>query len=135
MTITKLTDAFPRAESIKAVVAVALAIGGLELVRVVVFRTLLLDQPVAKVAAVAMCCALLVKFIQRVHQHYVPVGLLKAVGLVNAFAGAFIGYLPLVMVAGRPAFASTSAIEVVSIAIGALAGFVCFVSLSRRAWF
>jgi dolichyl-phosphate-mannose--protein O-mannosyl transferase len=134
MSISKLRLTAPRAATLKAIALVLLAMAILETVRIVLFRTILLDQPVARTATVASMCAVLVKLIQQVMRYSEQIRVLRIAGIVFAGAGSFVGYLPAVMVFGRPAFAHIAATEFVAVIVGASAGLVCFVTISSRSW-
>ena len=134
MTISKLRLAAPRPETVRALVVTLAAMAILETVRVVLFRTVLLDQPVAKVATLAALCTVLTKLIQYLVRSSGPVRVLRSAGFVFACAGSFVSWVPAMMVFGRPASAHTTPVELAFVVVGGVAGFVAFATISSRTW-
>jgi hypothetical protein len=134
MTISKVRFAAPRSQTLRAIAVVLFAMVVLETVRVVLFRTILLDQPVGKVATIALMCAALVKVVRLTCLRWGCIRAVRIAGFIFACAGAFVGYLPAVMISGRPAYAHITPMELVFAVAGALAGGVCFLTISSRSW-
>jgi hypothetical protein len=134
MTISEWGLSKPRASTVRAVTLVVGMMVLLEALRVVLFRTVLIAEPVAKVATVAVLCTVMVKFIQLVASRTSDLRILRITGFLFACIGGFVGYLPCVMVTGRPAFAQIDAFEFASVAVGALAGFICYLNIRLKVW-
>jgi dolichyl-phosphate-mannose--protein O-mannosyl transferase len=134
MTISKIRLVAPSSQTLIAVAVVLFAMLVLEMVRVALFRTILLDQPVAKTGTVAVMCAALVKVVQWTCLRWGRIRALRIAGFVFACAGATTGYMPTLMITGRPMYAHVAALEVVFAFIGAAAGLVCFLTIVSRAW-
>jgi dolichyl-phosphate-mannose--protein O-mannosyl transferase len=134
MMISKIRVAAPSSQTLIAIAVVLFAMLVLETIRMVLFQTVLLDQPVAKAGTVAVMCAALVKVIQWTCLRWGHNRALRIAGFVFACAGATTGYLPTLMITGRPVYAHVTPLEVAFACMGAAAGLVCFLTILSRAW-
>jgi uncharacterized membrane protein len=118
----------PRKETLKALTLVLVAMGVAEAIRMVLFQTILLGQPVGKVALVAVLFALLARLAQQVIVHQSDSWVIRALAFCFACAGAFMGYLPAFMVFGGSSF-TIDAFELFAVVGAAASGLVSFYAL------
>jgi uncharacterized membrane protein len=119
----------PRKETLKALTLVLVAMGVAETIRMVLFQTILLGQPVGKVALVAVLFAVLARLAQQVIVQQSDSWIIRAFAFCFACAGAFMGYLPAFMVFGRPLSVPVTAFDGACVICAGATGVVSFYTL------
>lgn len=127
MMISKL-GLVPRKETLKALTLVVVAMGVAEAIRIVLFQTILLGQPVGKVALVAVLFAVLARLAQQVIVRQSDSWIIRAFAFCFACAGAFMGYLPAFMVFGGSS-PTIDAFDLFAVVGAAASGIVSFYAL------
>jgi hypothetical protein len=128
MSLSNVKLGSARGLAIKAIAMMLFAVAMLETGGVVVFRSLL-DQPLAKTAMVSIICAVLVEVMEATCLRCGYIWALGLAGLIVACVGAFLGYLPAVIVASRPAYAHVVPMELCLVLAGAASGLACWRSV------